>query len=407
MTATKTPDLRDRLRDINADISQARTEKAACERLHNESKAKLARLTVPPAELTRTPEYKAAERTRDDLAEIDDRIENLQEAQVGLLEMLGGDQRTGRNGPRNVDSPADDGFAYVAHELNLAEGRNRVNLPLGDLLRSPAMAAVKVTPSSGISAPTVSAPFMQLARDERHVWMLFPTGERLNPDTAAIQDYRQKGSRTVTGSVPRDPVATTSKAKLGLEVELVNTPLKQFAVVVEKVPSKLFDFIPAFQAFLNSEMAFQISLALDVHCLAQITAATPPSGLEGATLIEQVRNGVAAMRARGAKPSVLALSPTDAAALDVQTSGADDAYIFATRDTGSSSPLFGNAIVEVPNLSAPVLIDPTILGAMYDGTATWLADPFSGLDTNEVRLRCEMEALLHIRDIAGAYVIED
>lgn len=48
-----------------------------------------------------------------------------------------------------------------------------------------------------------------------------------------------------------------------------------------------------------------------------------------------------------------------------------------------------------------------MLGVLYRGRASILVDPYSGMDTNDVRLRVEMEALLHVRDvIAGAYVIE-
>jgi hypothetical protein len=407
-TANDSTDLRTRLRDVQAAKTQARSERAACDQALAKARSGLAKLNCTPSEITSKPEFKSAEKAREALQAADATLEKLGEAEVGLLQLLG--ESGGNRGGRDRNGPTldgHDGWATVANELSLADGRNRVNVPLGDLMRSPAMAAVKVTPSSGLTAPAIEAPFTQSARDERHIWTVFPSGEPVDVEIAAITDYRQKGSRTVTGSVERDPVATTSKAKLGLEVELVSAPLKQFAVVIEKVPAKLFDFIPVFQAFLNNEAAYQVSLALDAHCLAQIAAATPASGLEGATLIEQARNGVAAMRERGANPTVLALNPTDAAALDVQKSTGSAEYIFATRDSGSSSPLFGNTIVEVPDLTAPLLIDRAILGVVYSGMATFLADPFSGLDTNEVRLRVEMEALLHIRDIAGAFLIED
>ena len=54
-----------------------------------------------------------------------------------------------------------------------------------------------------------------------------------------------------------------------------------------------------------------------------------------------------------------------------------------------------------------MVLDPAMLGVLYRGRASILVDPYSGMDTNDVRLRVEMEALLHVRDvIAGAYVIE-
>jgi hypothetical protein len=398
--------LRERLRDVEAKVTAARTERAAARQARDRDRDAYAKARDQSPS---NPLYQRALRSVDALAATEARLEELTETHVGILKMLGEPAQAGHggNGPRSGDGGT-DGFATIARELSLAEGRNRVNLPLGDMLRSPAMAAVTVTPSSGLSQPSMEVPFVQTARDERHIWQAIPPGEPVDIGTAAITDYKQTGSRTVTGSVERDPIATTSKAKLGLAVSLENLPLKQFAVVVNEVPAKLFDFIPIFQQFLVSELSYQISLALDAHVLAEIAAASPPTSKEGSTLIEQCRNAVAAMRKLGAKPSVLALSPADAAALDVQKSGTEglEQYIFATRDTGSSSPLYGNTIIEVPvGLTAPVLLDPMILGAMYSGMAMVQADPFTGLDTNEVRLRVEAEALCHIRDIQGAHVI--
>jgi hypothetical protein len=57
------------------------------------------------------------------------------------------------------------------------------------------------------------------------------------------------------------------------------------------------------------------------------------------------------MRAAGAAPTVLALPPDNAAALDLFQTGADDAFVFPTRDTGSSSPLFGLTIIEAARAS--------------------------------------------------------
>ena len=35
---------------------------------------------------------------------------------------------------------------------------------------------------------------------------------------------------------------------------------------------------------------------------------------------------------------------------------------------------------EVPELEAPILIDPTLLGLLYVGIGSVLLDPFTGLD---------------------------
>jgi hypothetical protein len=399
-----TDQLRERLKAMQAEKSEMRDRRAASRRISEQAKAEVAGLKVPMAKLTSSPQYKAALRAQDDLRALEAELEALDDAERGILAMLSdGQPRSGVNGPQGDATPPSNGWARAAGEFDLRAGRNRADMEAADLMRSP-MASLTVTPSSDLTAPTVSVPFMQQAQDRRFLYPSFVRNPT-DPSVMAISEYRQTGGRTVTGSVERDPIATTEKAKLALKVELETPTLKQFAGVIEEVPMKLFDVVPVLVAFLENELRYQIDLALDAHVLAQIAAATPAEGKTGATLIEQSRHGVAAMRGVGGNPTILALSPTDAADLDTQTSGADAAYIFATRDSGSASPLWGNTIIEVPDITAPMLIDPQLLGAVYGGRGTLLVDPYTGMDTNEVRVRVEIEALFHVRDIAGAYVI--
>lgn len=296
------------------------------------------------------------------------------------------------------------GWEHVAHRLDLPGGVNRVVVPAVDLLPD-RMAAVDVTPSSHLTQPAVRAPFAPLGQDRR---FLFPSLVRqpLDNTELAVSEFRQTGSRTVTGSVERDPVATTTKAKLDLSIELATESARQFAVVIDDVPNKLFEVEPALMGFLNNELGYQVNLAVDAHALAQITAATPPSGSTGTGLIAQIRHAISAMRGQGANPTIVALNPTDAATLDLTTSSGSGEYVFAVRDTGSASPLWTLQVVEVMEDTPPILIDPYLLSVLYLGGATVLVDPYTGMEENTVRVRVEIEGLHHIRDAAGAYIIE-
>ncbi len=317
--------------------------------------------------------------------------------------MFGEGNRASRdvNGPRNPgDGSTGNGWAHAARELSLAAGRLRVDCPARDVLA----AGFGVTPSEGLTAPAILTPgVVQKAQPRQFLFPAFASAP-VEPGDLALTEWRQT-ARKVTGTVERDPVSKGPKAKVELGVELATPSLVQWAAVVDEVPSKLFDSVDAFQAWLETELAYQLQLSVDAHCLAQISAAAPPTGSEGTTTVEKVRNAVAAMRELGANPSVLALSPTEAAALDTLTTGTDQAFVFATRDSGTASPLFGCRIVEVANLEAPILIDPALAGVLYLGTAAVLVDPYSGMDSNEVRIRSEADGLLHIRDISGIYQI--
>ena len=71
--------------------------------------------------------------------------------------------------------------------------------------------------------------------------------------------------------------------------------------------------------------------------------------------LERARNGVASMLALGASPDLLILNPTDAATLDLSTSGTSTPYLFPVRDPGSS-PLWGLTVVEREQGSRSALI---------------------------------------------------
>jgi hypothetical protein len=55
-------------------------------------------------------------------------------------------------------------------------------------------------------------------------------------------------------------------------------------------------------------------------------------------------------------------------------------YVFATRDTGTSSPLWGLRVIERigAGTEAPYLIDPQALGVFYTGSLRVEADPYAG-----------------------------
>ena len=60
----------------------------------------------------------------------------------------------------------------------------------------------------------------------------------------------------------------------------------------------------------------------------------------------------------------------------------------------------------VTTRAAPVRTSlPALLGILFAGTGTITIDPYTGLKTNTVRMRLEIQALLHVRSPAGAYVI--
>ena len=229
--------------------------------------------------------------------------------------------------------------------------------------------------------------------------------ERIAGDAASVQTFRQTGARTVTGTVERALDAVTDKATLGVTLTLVNEAMKQQAILIDGIPAAVLESM--LQQFLESEGRFQISKALDSHCMGQVVAAAPPFGMTGTTLIDKIRNGLASMRATGFNPTIVALNPTDAASLDLSADAGG--FIFPTRDTGTSSPLWGLRVVERigAGTEPPYLIDTSALGVLHTGTLRVQADPYAGagganFKKNLVDFRFELKALFAVRQAEGA-----
>jgi hypothetical protein len=83
--------------------------------------------------------------------------------------------------------------------------------------------------------------------------------------------------------------------------------------------------------------------------------------------------------------------------------------VFATRDTGSASPIWGLRVVERigAGTEAPYLLDTSGIGTLHLGRLRVEADPFAGLGgknfaKNLTDLRFEVKALFAVRQAEAA-----
>jgi hypothetical protein len=290
------------------------------------------------------------------------------------------------------------GDAIMRSGWNLWEQRHVAGIPLSELRTLPDVVDWSPRVIDGVQA---------LGRDERWLWPFLPSQD-IGTDTS-VQDFRQTGERTVSGTIQRDLDATTDKATLAVAIEHVVAEVKQLAVVIEDIPSALLESLQGARAFYDSEARFQLNAALDAHVMAMIDAANPSTSWTGDNLVERVRHGIAAMRAVGSVPRLLVVNPTDAAALDLFQHGeSESTYMFPTREAGVGSPLWGLRLIErTSDDDPPMLIDPQRLGLLYTGMLGVLADPYSKMKKNLVDLRFEMSTLMHVRTADAVLKIEE
>lgn len=292
----------------------------------------------------------------------------------------------------------DEGFAAAVL-------RSGFNLKQKPSVTFSGMAALGFKANSFPVVTSWDAPQPEIVPSGYDTRWLYPNLVRSDAGTATvIQDFKQS-ARTLTGTVKRALDATSTKANVDVTLALVTEALSQFAVTINDIPNALLESVRMIRSFLSNEGRFQVEKAIDAHVFAQIVAAAPPFGNTGTGLIEQVRNGISAMRVEGANPDILVLNATDAAALDLSTSGTGTPYLFATRTAGASSPLWGLTVVERTSAAGnepPYLIDRKMLGVLYIGSMRFDADPFTGFKANLTTVRIETKALFHVRDAKGA-----
>jgi hypothetical protein len=241
-----------------------------------------------------------------------------------------------------------------------------------------------------------------LGADERFAFPHFPT---IDAGTdLVISDYRQTVRGATTGTVERSPVATTDKATLPVTVAVANDPMSQVACILDGIPVAVVEALPSFRQFADDELRFQLAKALDAHLYGRINTGAS-FGNTGTGLIAQLRNAVAALQAAGYSPDLAIVNPADAVALDLTTTGADAQYVFALRDSGDSSPLWGLRVVVragTTGTEPPLVVDTRRVGALYLGVLAVDLDPYAGVGganfkKNLVDIRAEQNALMHVR----------
>jgi hypothetical protein len=252
-----------------------------------------------------------------------------------------------------------------------------------------------------------TGPVVPLGQDRRFIYSNLPAIDA--GDATHVADHRVTAA-AVVGDVDRALTAVTQKAVLSPTVVAVNAALRQMAVVIDALPNALLAAVDGLRQVLDGQGRHTVQQALDQHAYDALVA-NAPNGNAGTGLVAQIRTAIGAMRAAGHDPDLLVLDPADAAALDLfeDTAGS---LVFATRQTGASSPLFGLTVVESQAAANadPLLVDTQAVGALYLGRLQVDLDPFAGaggqnFHRNLTDVRFEVSALAHVRDATAAYRI--
>ena len=343
-------------------------------------------------------------RERARVEELIERAKSLKEqrqADAEIREVLGGgEQRVTRMDPK---ATVGEGWSEVAEAI-ASKRQRHVEIGTESLLRSKAAPArtkdltgTDLDLGTGMDLPT----FSTIGFDQRYLYSRLPI--KTVSTELSVSDFRQTGSREVTGSVLRGLTATSTKAELDVSVEYFTAPMQQVAITIGGLPNALVQGVAALRVFLQVEAQYQLGTAIDNYVVPALEASDHLVGATGTGPIEQLRHAIADHREAGYNPSLAAVSPSTAAELDL--TAFDSGYQFNTAAYGSSSPLGSMQVAEVPRVTDPLLVDTLAVGTLCLGPTKVDVDESAGFSENVSVMRCEASVLLIVRQAEAIWEV--
>jgi hypothetical protein len=227
-------------------------------------------------------------------------------------------------------------------------------------------------------------PSTALGHDRRY---LYPALKqvRLSPLDTSVQYINQSARALATpANMVRDLDAVSEKPESALTVEMASADLKQVAHKISGVPN-IVGRQPQFKNLIEGDLRLGLSEALDDMVIDAITAATIPMAGAGADIAEKIRYAMAEVQDAGYSPDSVALSPSEAVALDL--------ILLETNNSTGVGPLFGLR----PRISKSVLLaivfDSRAFATLHASPVELAAFEENDGATNSMLLRAELNAV--------------
>lgn len=188
---------------------------------------------------------------------------------------------------------------------------SRVHVPAGTL-----WGAVTYFGPDTLRPVRIDAPIFAGA-DRRYV---FPAlrSDAMGFDETAVDFVRQTGRTLATPALMRRGIdEVTEKPETASAIELAHEPLEQVAHKVSGVPNIAFRQ-PYIRQVIDADLRLGLAEALDDQAVSEINAAGLTAGGTGSNLATRIRKAITVVEAAGFSPDVVALSPADAEALDLE-----------------------------------------------------------------------------------------
>jgi HK97 family phage major capsid protein len=400
--------LRVQLRGIRDSIHQARAERAEALSRRDSAREAVARMNTPPSELVRTEEFRAAERAQEQLSACDDRLIDLQNAERGVLALLGESPGGNGNGHHDHRVATQRLVSEPGRWLSTVLSRRKRDVPgLDDALRFTLAATM-----SDVSTVEESAALIDLLTP-RSVAMASGIGVvRIDSTETRVPRFT---SRPTAGWVPE--LAPFPKDAPGLEMVPVKPPK---VGLVSGLSLEVFEDLSGVAlAGVQTQLLRAVALALDAGILFGDGTGASPRGVANTTGIGAV-TGVPLTSLAGFAEAIGIIITENAQAAALVMNPSDFGQLLGvTEESGSVVPLWKSAVSGADGLRLPyfdtplwltpacpagtaLLYDPATVTAIVRKDAQLDVDPYYNLDIGEIGLRVYVRASVLVGQPEGS-----
>jgi HK97 family phage major capsid protein len=367
MANSHADDLRQKLTQVEDDLSQLRTDRAEKVRVRDEAKSAFAAVDGYD---TNGPEYLAAVDKSREVSEIDERIVDTQNAQVGILKMLGqSDPEAPRERERSKAIEQDgeghwsgqrviDGDAYKALAQHPAIHTEKAHVGthvLGEVVSAHAFKAAVQSSDLGLLIQPEYRGLNTLPLRPMRLLDLLPVGNT----TSSSIDYVQEVNTA-------DTVAETAEGVLKPEesIDFVDaTAVVRTIAGWIKINKQTLADAPMIQGYIDGRLRLKVRRRLETQVAAgngtgsnirgilNITGVQTPTVVTAESGIDRLHHGIVAVQLADHEPSFIGVSPQDwetirlkreeSAAAGTATGG----YLMGAPSIAGGLTLFGLPVV--------------------------------------------------------------
>jgi HK97 family phage prohead protease len=239
-----------------------------------------------------------------------------------------------------------------------------------------------------------------LGYDTRWLYPVLPT-TAVDDATTAVQYLRQSG-RTLAGTaVIRALDATSTKPSVAGTAELVSAQLQQVAAIHPDVP-RIHAAQPIFQSIIENDLRLSIGDGIDEVVRRGVTTAGTAAAVTG-NIVDKVRKAKTIVQANGYNPTVLAIDPAGAEALDLlKTAGSEAMYVFAP---GQAAPAPWGMEVRVWKSAGTAVLDADAFGRLYTSPVELRSFERDAGATNRQTFRMETNTVYTVERVSAGLKI--